>query len=267
MAPARAPASRSREPFVSVVLTTRDRPQLLAIALACYRHQTYRHRELIVVDDGPRYPADRAAVEALGGSLIRLDTDNPLGTKLNLGVGAARGSLCAKMDDDDWYAPTYLETMIGAVLGRSSQVCRPTIAFTSQFLFFDVAEWTVRLPGSGSVPGATLVFAREDWEARPFRRVTHHEDMWFLRDLMDLGVSPLPVLVPDIFMAVRHAGSRRERGHTWNHHWLGKDLEAHLRECPVYRSPEALLPGWAVQAYRELQSELVAGGVPQRDLW
>lgn len=229
----------------------------MRIALECYRHQTYEPCELIVVDDGQRHPADEAAVREVAGTLVRLDTVTPLGAKLNLGIGAGRGAVCAKMDDDDWYAPEYLTAMVDAMTRRAVRVCRPTIAFMSQFLFFDLASWTVRLPAPGSVPGATLVFAREDWLERPFRQVSHHEDMWFLQDQTELGVSPLPVTQPDLFMAVRHRSSGDERGHTWTQRWQGQDLDAFLLDCEQYRSPEELLPPWAIVAYRALQRDLV----------
>ena len=81
-----------------MVLTTRDRPGFLQVALACYQHQTYPLRELIVIDDGDQFPADESSVEAVGGRLIRVPPGTPLGTKLNLGLGEARGWLCQKMD-------------------------------------------------------------------------------------------------------------------------------------------------------------------------
>src|SRR5262249_4001230 len=70
-------------PLVSVILTTRDRPRFLAVALACYRRQTYPHRELIVVDDGDDFPADEARIAAVGGRLLRVEPGTPLGAKLN----------------------------------------------------------------------------------------------------------------------------------------------------------------------------------------
>src|SRR5581483_2994562 len=103
-----ASMAASDRPFVSVLLTTRDRPRLLPVALACYRQQTYPNRELIVVDDGGRVPADRSAVEAVGGRLLRVAPGAWLGEKLNVGAEAARGALCQKMDDDDWYGPDFL---------------------------------------------------------------------------------------------------------------------------------------------------------------
>src|SRR5437016_5823403 len=99
-------------PLVSVILTTRDRPIFLPLALACYEHQTYPNRELIIVDDGEAYPVAEETVAAANGRVIRMTPGTPLGIKLNRGAREARGSLCMKMDDDDWYAPSYLETIV-----------------------------------------------------------------------------------------------------------------------------------------------------------
>ncbi len=244
-------------PPVSVILTTRDRPRFLPLALEAYRRQKYADRELIVVDDGELHPATREAVERVGGRLLRLQEPATLGTKLNLGVEAARGVFCVKMDDDDWYGPRYVETMVTAIHDRSVETCRPTIAFLTPFLFFDIASWVVRRSDDGNVPGATLVFAREDWAEAPFRGLSSNEDMWFYRDQLALGVAPLPVRAPEIYLAVRHTASTADRAHTWDLQWHGEELDSYLLRRPVYRRPESLLPRWATAAYKELRRELL----------
>jgi Phosphotransferase enzyme family/Glycosyl transferase family 2 len=98
-------SSTSNTPLVSMMLTTRDRPRFLQVAFACYQHQTYPLRELIVIDDGDQFPVDELSVEAVGGRLIHMPAGTPLGTKLNRGIEEAQGWVCQKMDDDDWYGP------------------------------------------------------------------------------------------------------------------------------------------------------------------
>lgn len=242
-----------------MVLTTRDRPRLLPVALACYRHQTYPYRELIVVDDGAAFPADAEAVAAAGGRLIQVEPGTPLGTKLNRGVGQARGPLCQKMDDDDWYAPQFLETMVSTLLASRTAVCKPTLAFLMPFLFFEIPRWEVRRSVVNNVPGATLLFALEDWEERPFRALPRDEDVWFLLDQVRAGAFALPVRALESYLAVRHRGSHGDRGHTWTHQADGQTLEDYLRERPLHhRRPEGLLPDWALTVYRELRREMVA---------
>jgi glycosyltransferase involved in cell wall biosynthesis len=245
-------------PLVSVILTTRDRPRLLTLALRYYRYQTYPRRELIVVDDGELFPADREAIEALDGRLIRMGPGTPLGTKLNAGVEQAKGALCQKMDDDDWYAPTFIEKMAAAVLESHAQVCRPTSAFLVPFLFFDVAQWEIRQSHRTNAPGATLMFTRDAWEMRQFRPLFQDEDVWFYLDQLRWGGTVLPVQALECFLAVRHRGSTLDRGHVWTHQHDGRTLEDDLKQRTLHtRQPEDLLPEFALKVYRGLQQELL----------
>ncbi|HTX37105.1 MAG TPA: glycosyltransferase [Bryobacteraceae bacterium] len=251
----------ARQPLVSVILPTRDRPRLLALALEYYRLQTYARRELIVVDDGELFPADPAPIEALGGRLIRVPTGTPTGSKLNIGVEQAHGAMCQKMDDDDWYAPAFLERMVAAARDWQTEVCRPTLSFLLPFLFFEVARWEIRQSHRGSAPGATLLFSRDAWENRPFRPVSIDEDVWFLLDLRRWGAEVVPVRAWDCYLALRHRGSTSERGHIWTHQNLGRALEDYLQERPLHnRTPEQMLPEFALKVYRELRQEILSGG-------
>jgi glycosyltransferase involved in cell wall biosynthesis len=250
-------------PLVSVILPTRDRPRLLATTLECYRRQTYARRELIVVDDGEEHPVDAATIEAVGGRLILVETGTTLGAKLNRGASEARGTFCQKMDDDDWYAAGFLETMVSAVLASRHEVCRPTLALLKPFLFFDLARWEIRRSGESDASGATLFFAREDWQERPFRRVRGDEDLWFFLDQIRLGTMILPVDAPQNYLAVRHRGGTGNRGHTWTRHHSGRSMDRDLLDRQLYPGgPEALLPDWALDFYRDFRGEMPGGISP-----
>ncbi len=247
------------QPLVSVVIATRDRPRLLAVALGCYQRQTYPNRELVVVDDGEAAPADESAIAAVGGRLIRVEAGTPLGTKLNHGARAANGLFCQKMDDDDWYAPSFVETMVRSVHESWTVVRRPTLAVLMGFLFFDVARWEIRRSTPENAPGATLFFERELWEEHPFRGVPRDEDVWFYMDQLRHGGACVTVDAPETFLAVRHGGSQRDRGHTWTRQLDGARLETYLLDLPLHTGgPEALLPAWALAEYRTLRDELNA---------
>jgi len=247
-------------PLVSVVLTTRDRPQLIRVALASFNHQTYPHRELIVVDDGSQWPADVSTVDPSLVKVVRVRQGTPLGTKLNYGVDAARGRLIMKMDDDDYYAPAYLETSVSALNEQQREVCRPTVVFHLGFLFFDLLTWRLHESIPNNAPGATLLFSRLDWQRRPFRPVPTDEDAWFYRDQVRAGAGVLTIDSRETFAAVRHRGHGGSRGHTWRYQLDGKTLEDYLTSRPVYRkSPEELFPEWALSVYQKIHADLSRG--------
>jgi glycosyltransferase involved in cell wall biosynthesis len=246
-------------PFVSVVLTTRDRPRFLSIALRCYAAQTYPHRELIVVDDGLTTPVDEEDVRALGGRLVRVPHGASIGAKLNAGIEIARGPLCQKMDDDDWYAPEFLETMIDYRSRAQQDATGPLMTFVMPFLFFELAPWEIRRSIDQNVPGATLMFDRDDWRERPFRDLARDEDVWYFHDHRRLGTDINPVDRTEIFLAVRHHGVAGDRGHTWTHQHGQQTLEEYLQSRPLHESqPEDLLPEWARHAYRQLRADMRA---------
>jgi glycosyltransferase involved in cell wall biosynthesis len=244
-----------------VILTTRDRPRFLPIALACFDRQTYANRELIVVDDGDEFPADLSGLTHPATSLIRLKSGMPLGIKLNHGVDAARGRLCMKMDDDDWYAPAYLETSVNALLASEAVTCQPTVVFHLGFLFFELRTWQLRQSIENNAPGATLLFSKDDWRRRPFRPLPTDEDVWFYRDQMNAGARSLPVDSLETYVAIRHGGHSGTLGHTWTHQTDGITLEDYLTQRPLYsKTPEELLPDWALDVYRSIHAELAASG-------
>lgn len=250
-------------PLVSLILTTRDRPSFFQTALSCYQHQTYPNRELIVVDDGDQFPVDEGQVQNIGGRLFRAQPGTHLGTKLNLGCEEARGSFCQKMDDDDWYGPLFVETMVSALMRSWREFCRPTVAFLTPFLFFDVARWEIRRSVEGNVPGASFLFPRLDWWERPFRPLPGDEDVWFLMDQLRMGAYPLRVRALEQFIAVRHRGFGQDRGHTWVNQSSGQSLEDDMLKLQLYDGgPEALLPAWAIAFYQRVRLESVEGISP-----
>jgi Glycosyl transferase family 2 len=106
-------APLSSEPTVSVVLATRDRPQLLRRAIDSVLHQTYSRWELIVVDDGDSDEA-REVVDDVGDERVRVVRADGSGAARarNLGLQAASGSIVAFLDDDNLMALGWLRAVV-----------------------------------------------------------------------------------------------------------------------------------------------------------
>ncbi len=118
----------SRQPTVSIVMATRNRPELMARALASIGEQTLEDFEVLVTDDGSDSEAlrrSRVIFAALDG---RFQFQTPLepGTSgsgpaiaRNRGLARATGRFIAFLDDDDcWVWPRYLETAVAALDAR-----------------------------------------------------------------------------------------------------------------------------------------------------
>lgn len=99
---------------ISVITPTYKREKDLLRMIRYYRQQTHPDKELLILDDSPTPSAAvQKAVEKdpqiqYFHSTVRQNN----GTKRNFLIEKASGEIIAHFDDDDYYAPPYLELMV-----------------------------------------------------------------------------------------------------------------------------------------------------------
>jgi GT2 family glycosyltransferase len=101
-------------PFVSVVVPTHNRPDMLCEALATVRVQTFTDYEIIVISNGESATArdaSCAAARAFDARYVTLDRGNTSIAR-NVGIQRARGPWIALLDDDDLWLPTKLQRQV-----------------------------------------------------------------------------------------------------------------------------------------------------------
>jgi glycosyltransferase involved in cell wall biosynthesis len=99
---------------VSVVIPTRDRPDLLALTLRSVLWQERVDAEVLVVDDGAGRGTDKLLTR-IGDSRVRLlrNTGPPgVSGARNSGIAAATGHWISFLDDDDLWAPVKLAAQL-----------------------------------------------------------------------------------------------------------------------------------------------------------
>ncbi|HEX7181296.1 MAG TPA: PIG-L family deacetylase [Thermoanaerobaculia bacterium] len=108
-------------PRVSVIVRTRDRPALLAQALASLAEGEYRRAEVVLVNDGGEPPA---VPDGYPLPVVRVDLPANRGraAAAQAGVSAATGDFIAFLDDDDLAAPEHLSTLAGAASAAGVRV-------------------------------------------------------------------------------------------------------------------------------------------------
>lgn len=104
-------------PVVSVIVRTRDRPQLLEEALYSIAQQSYPRIELVVVNDGGVDVGD--AVQAYASALaatryIHLRESRGRAGAANAGLDAATGAYLIFLDDDDLFEPGHIAGLMAA---------------------------------------------------------------------------------------------------------------------------------------------------------
>lgn len=141
-ATAPAVATALAGPLVSVIVRTRDRPRFLAEALASVAAGTYRHVEVVLVNDGGA-PPGMADAETYPFPIVRVDHEQPRGraAAAQAGVDAAQGALITFLDDDDIVAPEHLATLVGAMQATQARVVY-SIAAVAVYVLEGEAGWT-----------------------------------------------------------------------------------------------------------------------------
>ena len=108
-------------PRVSIVVRTRDRPALLAEALASLAASSYRSLEAVLVNDGGAPPALPAAFPF---PVVRVEHRESRGraAAANAGIAAATGAWIGFLDDDDRFEPDHVATLVGLARGSGARV-------------------------------------------------------------------------------------------------------------------------------------------------
>lgn len=120
-------------PTVAVLVRTKDRPRFLRRALANIAEQTFTDYTVCVINDGGDESATRAILQAsplahlLEGDAPRLTLLTTGGGNMeaasNAGLAATDSEFVAIHDDDDLWAPEFLERTVGALRASEALIC------------------------------------------------------------------------------------------------------------------------------------------------
>ncbi len=126
-----------KKPLVSIIVRTKDRPELLKKALSSIASQTYRPIEVVLVNDGG-CGLDTAELDTLLGDVSlnyrRLEENRGRSRAANEGIEHASGEYVGLLDDDDEFYPDHVETLVSVLVRGEYKV-----AYTDSLCAFQ--EW------------------------------------------------------------------------------------------------------------------------------
>ncbi|MCP9296734.1 MAG: glycosyltransferase [Planktothrix agardhii LY1] len=104
----------AKQPLVSVIIPTKDRPEMLAQAIQSVLNQTFTELEIIVVNDGGVDVQSVISRLNTRGNIVYKKHEHTLerSAARNTGIRVARGKYIAYLDDDDNYYPNHIETLV-----------------------------------------------------------------------------------------------------------------------------------------------------------
>jgi glycosyltransferase involved in cell wall biosynthesis len=198
-----------QETFVSTIIPTRNRPDLVSRAVRSALGQTHKQLEVIVIIDGP-CPTTEMALAEIGDARLRVVAlSKSIGgcDARNTGVQNARGDWIAFLDDDDEWLPEKIAKQLRVANLAAGEFPIIATEVTAKSPYGDF-QWPRRFPdtdepiceylfnrkslfrGEGQLQTSMLLTTRALMERVPFtsglRR--HQDSEWYLRVSQISGV-------------------------------------------------------------------------------
>jgi glycosyltransferase involved in cell wall biosynthesis len=197
-------------PLVSCIMPTAGRPAFVRLALRCFQQQDYPRRELIIVHD----PGDDLSglIEGIPEvRLIRAPARLAIGAKRNLACQAARGTIIAHWDDDDWHGPERLSHQVAPLLQGLADLSGVENRYLLELVsgqFWSVTPALHQRMFVGDVHGGTLVFQKSIYDqGLRYPEVNLAEDAGLLRLAIQRGKRLSRLSNPGLFVYVRHGSN------------------------------------------------------------
>jgi glycosyltransferase involved in cell wall biosynthesis len=194
-------------PLVSIITPTFQREHLLEHAVRWVQEQTYPNIEWLVLDDSPEPSRILAGVSDPRLRYEHSTQRMAVGEKRNRLIDRARGEFIAHFDDDDYYAPRYLQVMMDSLEGGAADFVNLNSWYLFDlrrdfFGFWDLRQTTglhylcqqdkVRLAQFSAENNAhladnylgfgfTYVYRRSVWSAASFPPLDWNEDTPFAK--------------------------------------------------------------------------------------
>ena len=100
-------------PLVSIIIPTHNRTDYLDLTIQSVLSQTYKHIEIIVIDDGTPNNKNEVLCKTIDKvKYIKIENSGGPAKPRNIGIREAKGSYIAFVDDDDLWLPTKLEKQV-----------------------------------------------------------------------------------------------------------------------------------------------------------
>jgi glycosyltransferase involved in cell wall biosynthesis len=237
---------------VSVVIPTRDRPELLALTLRSVLWQEAVHAEILVVDDGVGQGTDTLLRQVADRRVRLLRNAGPPGVSgaRNSGIAAATGDWISFLDDDDLWAPSKLAAQLtvadrtGAGWVYAGDVtCDQDLRVRSGAPPPSPEQVVSELRRHNAVPaGASNVMVRREVVDTVGRfdsqlRTSEDWDLW-----LRLAATGLPACVPRPLVALRMHGGMASRA--VDRMLADIEIIAHRHRIPVDRPRHQRWAAW-----------------------
>jgi len=159
---------------VSCIMPTRNRPHYAKLAVQRFQRQTYRNRELIILDDADApsfHDWSQSSIllsEVNGGSLVyeTVPTRISIADKRNRCCSMASGDVICHWDDDDWSDANRISDQMELL----SQNLVDVVGYNSILFYDERTDQAYRFERErGYAIGTSLCYRKAFWQLHPFQ--------------------------------------------------------------------------------------------------
>ena len=237
------------KPSISIVTPTYDREEFLPLIYNCITQQTRSDWEWIIIDDSPE---PSAFIQGLNNPKINYQFSNKrltIGDKRNLCSDLARGEYIVHFDDDEYYAPPYIDSMVQLLELQGGDLLKLSGFFIyskiyRKFAYWNLLEktgihyiWSPEAMVVGTIEstntdlldnhlgyGFSYVYKRIVSQTIRFESVSFNEDAPFVKAAMALGFNT-QLLADDVGLCV----------HVLHNHNTSKCFPQYVLPAPLVR--------------------------------
>lgn len=134
---------RINSPIVSIVTPTFNREAYLPLIYSCILNQTYKDWEWIIVDDSAQPSQFIKSLKEPRINYQFLPSRINIGDKRNLCVDFAQGEFIVHFDDDEFYAPHYIDSMIKLLHHQKGDLLKLSAFFIYSTIYKKFAYWNL----------------------------------------------------------------------------------------------------------------------------
>lgn len=159
------PEPLQSEPLVSIIVPTKDRPELLQDTLASVNAQCYTNWELVVVNDGGADVGELVRELDVHSRFryLRHPVSRGLPAARNTGIRFSRGDILCYLDDDDTFRPEHLQTVVSALCENQAEF----VYAEAEYIHEEVIDGE-RREVSRSTPYSGIEYSREQLHVANF---------------------------------------------------------------------------------------------------
>jgi len=145
-------------------MPTYNRHAYLQAAIECFLRQTYKNRELIILDDSEISSAPE--LDSFWPIKYVMTKRCTTGAKRNACCNLAQGEIICHFDDDDWSCPTRIADQVKQLV----DTCKPVTGYSDMLYWHEIGRYAMRFSEQvkGYVCGMSLCYLRDWWKSHPF---------------------------------------------------------------------------------------------------